>query len=437
MDPTLDIAVVGAGIGGLAAAGLLASQGHRVRVFEQSPTPGPLGAGLLLQPTGQYVLGRLGLDETLRSLAAPVHRLEGRNHRGRTIMDLAYADLARWRDRGGAGGARAVPHGFGVHRGALFTMLRERAEQAGAVIVPGTRISDIERDATDNHYWRLLAANLAEGTDDAPQRLGERFDLVIVADGSRSALRARLCPGCRAKPYPWGAVWFVAEDNGGAFEGALRQVYRSTTSMVGWLPTGLAAPGGARTVSVFWSAPASQIDSIRAADIGAWRRDVLALAPELAPLVVQIDSPASLIPATYMDVDAPLSPRPGIVLLGDAAHAMSPQLGQGANLALLDAWALARSLEAALRVAQVPVAMAAIQRKLGKTRRGQVRFYQRASRWMTPWFQSGLAPLAWPRDLLMGPLCRAPFVRRQMLLSLAGVKTGVLRSMPVPDAGNA
>ena len=106
---------------------------------------------------------------------------------------------------------------------------------------------------------------------------------------------------------------------------------------------------------------------------------------------------------------------------------------QGANLALLDAWALARSLDASLRVAPVPVAMAAIHKTLGRSRRGQVRFYQRASRWMTPWFQSGLTPLSWPRDLLMGPLCRSPLLRRQMLLSLAGVKTGLLRSMVVPD----
>ena len=99
-----------------------------------------------------------------------------------------------------------------------------------------------------------------------------------------------------------------------------------------------------------------------------------------------------------------------VVFLGDAAHAMSPQLGQGANLALLDAAALADALRGGDGVA-------------GYTRRrwAHVRFYAFASRWMTPFFQSGRDRLAVPRDALMGSAARVPWIGRQMVRTMAGL----------------
>ena len=65
------IGIVGAGTAGLAAAALLARAGHAVEVLERAPDPGPVGAGLLLQPTGMAVLERLGvLDEVARGRRA-------------------------------------------------------------------------------------------------------------------------------------------------------------------------------------------------------------------------------------------------------------------------------------------------------------------------------------------------------------------------------
>ena len=73
----MNVGVVGCGTGGPAAAVLLARQGHRVEVFEQEPSPGPVGAGLLLQPTGMAVLERLGVLERVRACADPVRRIHG------------------------------------------------------------------------------------------------------------------------------------------------------------------------------------------------------------------------------------------------------------------------------------------------------------------------------------------------------------------------
>jgi 2-polyprenyl-6-methoxyphenol hydroxylase-like FAD-dependent oxidoreductase len=114
--------------------------------------------------------------------------------------------------------------------------------------------------------------------------------------------------------------------------------------------------------------------------------------------------------ARYLDVVMRDFHRGNVVFLGDAAHAMSPQLGQGANLALLDAAALADALRSGEGVAGYT-----------RRRRAHVRFYAFASRWMTPFFQSGRDRLALPRDTMMGPAARVPWIGRQMVRTMAGL----------------
>jgi len=117
--------------------------------------------------------------------------------------------------------------------------------------------------------------------------------------------------------------------------------------------------------------------------------------------------------------------RDRVVFLGDAAHAMSPQLGQGANMALLDAQALAMALQ---READIDAALATYTR----ARRAHVPIYQFISRWLTPLFQSDHDLVARGRDAFFGPLGRAPILRGEMLKVLAGVKCGAFgRLRPV------
>ena len=105
------VGVVGAGTAGLAAATLLARAGDSVEVLERAPQPGPVGAGLLLQPTGQAVLARLGVLEEVIAGAARVDCVVGTTVGGKRFMDLRYP---------------GEEFGLGVHRGALFTALRGR-----------------------------------------------------------------------------------------------------------------------------------------------------------------------------------------------------------------------------------------------------------------------------------------------------------------------
>lgn len=213
----------------------------------------------------------------------------------------------------------------------------------------------------------------------------------------------------------------------------LAQRYDGTREMVGFLPLG--RPGGhdgsavesaatpAPLVSIFWSVRSDRVDAERAAGLRVWRQRVLALAPEAAPLLDQVDGLDSLLFSTYHDVTARECHGDRVVLLGDAAHAMSPQLGQGVNLALVYALLLAPVLAEGF---DVPGALESFSRE----RRRQIRYYSAMSRLLTPFFQSDRPGLAAVRDALTLPVSRVAPLRRQMLATLAGAKDGLLRTLP-------
>lgn len=86
MHGRLRIAIVGYGAAGQAAALFLSAQGHALSVSEQAVSPGPVGAGFLLQPTGLTVLTRLGLHAQALASGWRIERLHGCNDRGRCVM---------------------------------------------------------------------------------------------------------------------------------------------------------------------------------------------------------------------------------------------------------------------------------------------------------------------------------------------------------------
>src|SRR5262249_32643054 len=81
------------GAGGGPAAYVLAGAGHEVSLFERAPAVGPVGAGILLQPSGQMALRRLGLLDRVTRDAEPIDELHALTHRGRTLVRLRYDEL--------------------------------------------------------------------------------------------------------------------------------------------------------------------------------------------------------------------------------------------------------------------------------------------------------------------------------------------------------
>ena len=370
----MKIAIVGAGTAGCASALFLSRAGHDVTVFERVPNPGPVGAGIMMQPSGMLVLERLGCVAPILERGSRVDALVVQSTRGRTLMDLRYAEL------------EASLYGIGLHRGVLFETLFEAVKSSRADLRLGVEIQ-----------------SLTQVRD---------YDLVVLADGARSRLRdslARLT--AKVTPYPWGALWFIGKSTTPSRE--LRQFVEGTARMIGVLPT------GRDIASLFFSVRVDRRDDALRAGIDAWKKEVRRVAPVTEELVDQIHAPSDLTLATYYDVSMPRWHADRVVLLGDCAHATSPQLGQGCNLALCDAAALADAIAETDDVASALDAYT-------HARREHLAFYQLATRALTPLFQSDYSPLGIARDFLTPIATMIPFVRREMLRSMAGTKKGWL-----------
>lgn len=412
------VAIIGAGTAGPAAGALLARRGWRVELFERAPELRPIGAGLLIQPTGQHVLAQLGKLDWVAERGAPIHRLSGVTRRGRRVLDAAYADL------------NPTIHGIGVARGVLFRACMDAFErecgEGQCAIHQGHEVTAISRMSDGSCAVR--------STVDGSERVHEGFDLVLVCDGARSTLRPAWA---RSRAYPWGAAWCVLADEDRVFDGELAQVYDGVGVMVGFMPIGCDEPGQTPRVAMYWSLRADAIEALlggRVESMDAFLARIVSLMPRAEKAVSHLRDWPQMIGARYFDaVTSPAFDHEGrVIYLGDAAHAMSPQLGQGANLALWDAWELSRHMprgDEAMDGGAIRRAAEAWWR----SRKAHTRFYRLASRWMTPWFQSDFGLLGMVRDACMYPGSRVPWVRRQMVESLAGIKTGLLSAMELPD----
>nr|WP_232061979.1 NAD(P)/FAD-dependent oxidoreductase [Variovorax sp. PBS-H4] len=373
----LNIGIAGAGPGGLATSIALARLGHRVEVFEKHPTLEPLGAGLLMQPQGLRALEELGVRREFDEVSVPVRRLLGTSHRGWRVVDIDYGDSP----------ARAVG------RAALARILYNAAQAAGVHFSLACQVDSVME---------------VEGRARAMTRMGSTdFDLFAIADGAASGLRESAGFAGPSRTYRWGALWGQFWVPAWKEPEVLLQRFRGTSEMMGLLPT--AVSGGAVQLSFFWSLRADRYADWRSGDLAAWRSHVLSLWPEAKPVVSQIQRHDDLAFAAYRHTWPRSMGSARLCVVGDAAHAMSPQLGLGTTLAMEDALALALALE---EQGVSGVAQAYSSRRL---RRSQG--LQTLSRLLTPCFQAQGKGI-W-RDVVFAVGLRVPGVPWLMKRSLA------------------
>jgi salicylate hydroxylase len=312
----LRAAIVGGGIGGLAAACALRRRGIDVTVFEQAETLGEIGAGLMIFPNGLRQLERLGLGDALASLGATIG--DGSQYcraDGTVVGPITTTDTSGWNGV------------YGMHRADLLEVLA--ANLPRAVIRTGHRCTDFEQDAK---AARLKFANgeIAEA------------DVVIAADGIHSLLQKHVVA---PKPPEYSGVrayrGLIARDKLHDWPERVHQVWMGDgkhfmaypvrsgrlLNYVGFVPT-------ADATTESWSA-LGDCDEF-AASFEGWDRRVVSL-------LAAVDSCFWWGLYDRRPLDTWTNGR--LVLLGDAAHAMLPHLGQGANQAIEDGVALAVLLE--------------------------------------------------------------------------------------------
>jgi 2-polyprenyl-6-methoxyphenol hydroxylase-like FAD-dependent oxidoreductase len=382
----LEIAIAGAGPGGLAAALALHAQGHKVVIYDQFDDPRPLGSGLILQPTGLGVLDWLGVGTAIRNLGARIDRLHGTaSGTGKTVLDVRYDVLGPER-------------GFAVHRAALFNVLYDAVSASGIQFEKASHINGFDDG--------VLVLNQEKRTT--------RFELVVDALGAKSPLRHFTGDQSKGRSLEYGAVWASLPWPSNGFDSnALTQRYQQARVMIGVLPIGRVTLDGGQQAAFFWSLKHRDMPAWRAQGLDVWKHEVLKHWPEVEVLLQHIQHVDDLTLAHYHHHTSSQPYGQRLISIGDSAHSTSPQLGQGANMALLDVMALDHAVCQNQDLNVVAKAYA-------DSRRQHVRVYQALSFMFTPFYQSDSRVLPWLRDSLVSQGARVPLIQRVLARMVAG-----------------
>jgi len=312
--------IVGAGFAGLAAACALAQRGWQVRVHERSDQLRPAGAGIYIYENGLRVLEALGAYEEAVAGAPIAHTREIRDENNRLLS------THRW-DR-----SRRV---YSIVRLQVINALASAARRAGAEIVTH---SEGIRATPDG------SLTFADGRE-------TRADLIVAADGANSKLRDGLDVPARRRKLPDGAIRLLIDktESEKQSDGGTTIEYWSESRRVLYTPC-----SGDTVYIAMTMLDSDNVAKATPIDQQAW----IGWFPHLRDLIHRIGAEGRYDRFQYVKLKRWSANR--VVILGDAAHALPPNIGQGAGCAMMNALSLGVFLD---RYNDVPSALAAWERQ--------------------------------------------------------------------------
>jgi 2-polyprenyl-6-methoxyphenol hydroxylase-like FAD-dependent oxidoreductase len=331
----LRVAIVGGGIGGLSVAIALRKLGLRPTVFEAAPEIKPLGAGLVLAANAIKSLDRIGIAEKVIPAGHQLDTFLVLDERGRPISTANPRALS---DRYGLSN-------FAIHRAELHRiLLQELGDTPLFTNKKSTSVQQNERGAT--LYFQ-------DGTR-------YEADVVLVADGIHSAIRQQLVPGSTPR-YAGYTCWRAVVQNPGLDLKATTETW-GALGRIGIVPL--------KNDHIYWflcvNAPQNDpaMMAMTAADLAERFSGYHAPIPQ----VLQAARNEQLLHHDIIDI-APIHrfAHGRVLLLGDAAHATTPNLGQGACQAIEDAAVLLDQWEKMQNASPEDVFRAFEQRRLPRT----------------------------------------------------------------------
>lgn len=309
--------IVGGGIGGMVAAIALQKQGVAVHVVEACKREDQLGTGINLQNNALRALEEVGLLEDCVAEGFGWETITNRTATGEVINSVTMP----WPKHPGRPGA------LGIMRTTFAEILARNALAAGVKISYQTRVTRLDQDAAG------VSVELSNGTTD-------RADLLIAADGVYSQIRGMVF-GEQHKPFYAGqGVWRFTVPRPKTLDGFT--LFRTPKGeSVGFLPL---APDVAYYFYLETTEQPLRVPPGKAADMLTERLSVFEV-PEVRELLPLMHEGWHV---SYRPFDILLVPAPWhrgrVVLLGDAAHSLTPQLTSGGGMAIEDAVVLAEEL---------------------------------------------------------------------------------------------